>query len=101
MSEKVIGKVSQVLGPVVDVDFHENNYLPAIHNALKIKKSGHEVTLEVVFHLGDGRVRTISMDTTDGLVRGDEVLDTGAAITVPTGEAVLGRIMNVVGKPVD
>ena len=102
MSEKIIGKVSQVLGPVVDVDFAEYSYLPAINTALKINKKEHEeVTLEVVSHLGDGRVRTIAMNTTDGLVRGDEVVATGAPITVPTGEAVLGRILNVVGKPVD
>ena len=102
------GKVVQVIGPVVDVEFPQGQ-LPNIYNALCIeqdedRKSGRAkigVTLEVAQHLGENRVRTVAMSTTDGLVRGMSVTDTGAAISVPVGREVLGRLMNVLGEPVD
>ncbi len=95
------GRVLQVMGPVVDVSF-EGRELPELYNAIHIKRpDGEQITCEVALHLGDDSVRTVSMHTTDGLVRGAEAIDTGAPITVPVGEAVLGRILNVVGEPVD
>nr|WP_263325267.1 F0F1 ATP synthase subunit beta [Neobacillus sp. Marseille-Q6967] len=101
------GRVVQILGPVVDVKF-ENGKLPEIHNALRIDfeaRNESEVdihlTLEVALHLGDDTVRTIAMSTTDGLVRGLEVLDTGAPISVPVGDPTLGRVFNVLGEPID
>ncbi len=99
------GIIKQVMGPVVDVEFQEGQ-LPELYNALKITNpniSDKEWNLvcEVAQHLGDNVVRTIAMDTTDGLVRGQEVIDTGDKITVPVGREVLGRIINVIGEPVD
>src|ERR1700750_1598822 len=100
------GKLLQVIGAVVDVSF-ENGELPAILNALETKnvdaKTGKEVRLvfEVAQHLGENTVRAIAMDTTEGLTRGQEVVDTGAPIRVPVGPATLGRIMNVIGEPID
>ncbi len=99
------GKVIQVIGPVVDVEF-SNGHLPEIFNALKItgkNNLGDEVvvTVEVQLLLGDNRVRTISMNATEGLARGMKVVDTGSAIKVPVGESTLGRIFNVLGEPVD
>ncbi len=99
------GRIVQVMGPVVDVAF-EKDKVPAIYNALKITNPSisdkeWNLVVEVAQHLGDGVVRTIAMDTTDGLVRGQEVLDTGEPITVPVGREVLGRILNVIGEPVD
>jgi len=99
------GKIIQVMGPVVDVSF-EDGVLPALYNAINIERTGESgetetLVCEVALHLGDNAVRSIAMHTTDGLVRGMEVLDTGAPITVPVGEEVLGRILNVVGDPVD
>jgi F-type H+-transporting ATPase subunit beta len=99
MSKNVVGRVSQVLGAVVDVQFDGD--LPAILNALTVKIGGVDVVLEVAQQLGENTVRTIAMDTTDGLVRGAEVTDTGAPITVPVGPGTLGRIINVIGQPVD
>ena len=100
-----IGKIVQVIGPVVDVDFSNASQLPAIYNALEInyKLSGKDARLvcEVQQHLGDGWVRSVAMTTTEGLQRGIDVKDTGAPITVPVGENVLGRIFNVTGDPVD
>ncbi len=93
------GKVVQVLGPVVDVDF--TDYLPAINEALETTIGDQRLVLEVAAQLGDNRVRTIAMDMTEGLVRGQEVKATGDAIKVPVGEEVLGRIFNVVGDTVD
>ncbi len=93
------GKVVQVLGPVVDVDF--TDYLPAINEALETKIGEQRLVLEVAAQLGDNRVRTIAMDMSEGLVRGQEVKATGDAIKVPVGEEVLGRIFNVVGDTVD
>jgi F-type H+-transporting ATPase subunit beta len=97
----VEGKVIQVIGPTVDVVFPEGQ-LPAIHNALKITRKGHpDLVLEVQMHLGENKVRTVAMDSTDGLVRAEKVIDTTEPITVPVGEKVLGRIINVIGEPID
>jgi F-type H+-transporting ATPase subunit beta len=93
------GKVTQVIGAVVDVQFGDD--LPAILNALETDNHGKKLILEVAQHLGENTVRTIAMDATEGLVRGQEVTDTGAPISVPVGNATLGRIINVVGEPVD
>jgi F-type H+-transporting ATPase subunit beta len=101
------GKISQVIGAVVDVEFEEK--MPEILNALKIEQKGDpakgtldfDITLEVALHLGDGKVRTVAMQATDGLVRGMAVVDTGLPITVPVGTGALGRILNVVGDPID
>ena len=95
----VVGHITQIIGAVVDVQF--DGHLPKILNALETENLGHRLVLEVAQHLGENTVRTIAMDTTDGLVRGQEVVDTGAPISVPVGEATLGRIMNVIGEPVD
>ena len=93
------GRVSQVIGAVVDVEFDGD--LPAILNALETDNNGNRLLLEVAQHLGESTVRTIAMDSTEGLVRGQSVADTGAPITVPVGPATLGRIMNVIGEPID
>jgi len=93
------GKVSQVMGAVVDVQFDE--HLPAILNSLETENQGNRLVLEVSQHLGENTVRTIAMDATEGLVRGQAVTDTGEPIKVPVGEGTLGRIMNVIGEPVD
>ena len=93
------GKITQVIGAVVDVKFDGD--LPAILNALHCDLSDRLLVLEVAQHLGESTVRTIAMDTTEGLVRGQEVSDTGAAISVPVGPETLGRIMNVIGEPID
>ncbi len=97
------GHVKQVIGPVVDVSFsHEGSKLPEILNALEIKRPNGEVlVLEVQQHLGEDSVRTIAMDSTDGLTRGTEVVDTGKNIAMPTGDAIKGRLFNVVGDPID
>ncbi len=93
------GKIRQVTGAVVDVQFE--GHLPAILNALETNNQGNRLVLEVAQHLGENTVRTIAMDSTEGLVRGQEVKDTGQPIVVPVGDATLGRIMNVIGQPVD
>ncbi|MCM2562664.1 F0F1 ATP synthase subunit beta [Lutimaribacter sp. EGI FJ00015] len=93
------GKITQVIGAVVDVQF--SDHLPEILNALETDNNGKRLVLEVAQHLGEGTVRTIAMDATEGLVRGQEVTDTDAPITVPVGTATLGRILNVTGDPVD
>ncbi|MDX1388239.1 MAG: F0F1 ATP synthase subunit beta, partial [Acidobacteriota bacterium] len=101
-----IGKIVQVIGPVIDVEFAEE-HLPPIYNAIRIHDEGKEtgfpidVIAEVEQHLGEGRVRTVAMEPTEGLVRGMAAEDTGQPITVPVGEATLGRVINVVGKPAD
>ena len=100
MADRRIGKVRQVTGAVVDVQF-EAGQLPAILNSLETTNQGSRLVLEVAQHLGESTVRTIAMDSTEGLVRGQDVVDTGDSITVPVGEETLGRIMNVVGDPVD
>lgn len=104
MSENV-GVIKQVMGPVVDVEFESGN-LPAIYNALKvtnkqISDKEWNLTIETASHLGNNMVRCISMDSTDGLARGQKVLDTGKAIQAPVGREVLGRIINVIGEPID
>ncbi len=93
------GRVAQVIGAVVDVEF--DGELPNIYNALETINNGNRLVLEVATHLGENTVRTIAMDATDGLVRGQEVSDTGAPIAVPVGEETLGRILNVIGEPID
>jgi F-type H+-transporting ATPase subunit beta len=93
------GRVTQVIGAVVDVQF--DDHLPAILNALETKNGNNRLVLEVAQHLGENTVRTIAMDISEGLVRGQEVSDTGEPISVPVGEGTLGRIMNVIGEPVD
>jgi len=95
-----VGRVTQVIGAVVDVAFEEGQ-LPLILNALETDNNGNRLVLEVAQHLGENSVRTIAMDSTEGLVRGQPVTDTGAPITVPVGDETLGRIMNVIGEPVD
>src|ERR1700729_3456080 len=94
-----VGRITQVIGAVVDVHF--DDHLPAILNALETKNQGNRLVLEVAQHLGESTVRTIAMDTTEGLVRGQEVTDTGQPISVPVGAGTLGRIINVIGEPVD
>src|SRR6201998_1903122 len=108
MAEKyaAVGHVVQVIGPVLDVQF-EGGHLPAIFNAVRITSEGYnipeplDVIVEVQQHLGEGRVRAVAMEPTEGMVRGMKAYDTGAGITVPGGRAPLGRVMNVLGKPVD
>jgi len=99
MATNVIGRVRQVMGAVVDVQF--DGHLPAILNALETKNRGSRLVLEVAQHLGEHSVRTVAMDSTEGLVRGQEVSDTGEPIAVPVGDGTLGRIINVIGEPVD
>jgi len=100
------GRVVQIIGPVVDVEFSED-YLPPIYEALRITSEGFNVPdpinviAEVQQHLGEGRVRAVSMLPTDGMVRGMKAIDTGGPISVPVGEGTLGRVMNVIGEPVD
>ncbi len=106
MSEQRIGKVTQVLGAVIDIEFPEAGGLPAIYNALvtsnpSIDDQADNLVLEVAQHLGDNCVRCIAMDSTDGLKRGQEVRDTGEPICIPVGEKTLGRILDVVGRPID
>src|ERR671911_85639 len=100
-----MGRITQVLGAVIDVEF-SNSSLPSIYNALKVSNPAIDqeqwnLVLEVAQHLGENTVRCIAMDTTEGLVRGMDVMDTGTGITVPVGEETLGRILNVIGEPVD
>ncbi len=97
MSKK--GKITQIIGAVVDVNFESD--LPEIYTALEVNNSGNKLILEVAQHLGENDVRTIAMDATEGLKRGDEVINTGAPISVPVGPETLGRIINVVGESID
>src|SRR3546814_261709 len=99
MAVNLVGKVTQVMGPVVDVQFSGD--LPPILNALETSNNGKRLVLEVGQHLGQNVVRTIAMDATEGLVRGQDVTDTGSPITVPVGPEMLGRIINVIGEPID
>ncbi|GGG46194.1 F0F1 ATP synthase subunit beta [Chelatococcus composti] len=98
-SDKAVGRITQVIGAVVDVQF--DGHLPEILNALETTNQGNRLVLEVAQQLGENTVRCIAMDTSEGLVRGQEVRDTGAPIKVPVGDGTLGRIMNVIGEPVD
>src|SRR6195952_3989615 len=99
MASNIVGRVTQILGAVVDVQF--DGELPFIQNALLSKIEDRTLTLEVAQELGERTVRCIAMDSTDGMVRGQEVVDTGAPITVPVGPGTLGRILNVIGDPID
>src|SRR5215213_5166585 len=99
-----IGRITQVIGSTFDVEFEESN-LPAIYNAVKIV-SDHKgvkinLTGEVQQHLGGGRVRCVALGSTDGLIRGQDVVDTGAPVSVPVGQATLGRVFNLLGEPID
>ena len=98
-AKKTTGKISQVIGAVVDVHFDGD--LPPILNALEVEGTQHRLVLEVAQHLGGNNVRTIALDSTEGLVRGQGVLDTGSPILVPVGPETLGRIINVIGEPID
>ncbi len=106
MPEQKVGRVIQVIGPAVDIQFEEG-HLPAIYNAIRIVDNGElgkvpiDVVVEVANHIGEGQVRTIAMKPTDGMVRGMKAIDTGGSITVPVGNETLGRILNVLGEPVD
>ena len=103
---RAVGKVVQIIGPVLDVEFEEG-HLPPIYQALRVVSDGFDVPTpidviaEVQQHLGEGRVRTVSMTPTDGMVRGMKAIDTGGPITMPVGEGTLGRVLNVIGEPVD
>jgi F-type H+-transporting ATPase subunit beta len=99
VSTNITGRVTQVIGAVVDVQF--DNALPAILNALETRNQNNRLILEVAQHLGENTIRAIAMDSTEGLVRGQEVTDTGRAIAVPVGPGTLGRILNVIGEPID
>ncbi|HAH10058.1 MAG TPA: F0F1 ATP synthase subunit beta, partial [Alphaproteobacteria bacterium] len=99
VSTNITGKITQVIGAVVDVRF--DGQMPAILNALETQNQSNRLVLEVAQHLGENTVRTIAMDSTEGLVRGQEVKDTGRAIAVPVGPGTLGRILNVIGEPID
>src|ERR1700759_2212200 len=97
-----IGKISRIIGPVVDVSFSDNGHLPKIYNALEVTKTtGQKVVLEVQQHLGEDRVRAIAMDSTDGLLRGMDVIDMESAIRMPVGDDIKGRVFNVVGDAID
>src|SRR6266404_1927091 len=93
------GKIKKIIGPVVDVEFGET--LPDIYTALFVMNGDKKIVIEVEQHLGNGVVRTVAMDTTDGLARGMEVTNTGSPISVPVGAATLGRIFNVLGEAID
>src|SRR5271154_807945 len=99
MPRNSIGTITQIIGAVVDVHF--DGELPAILSALRVDDAGRTLVLEVAQQLGENIVRTIAMDTTDGLVRGTQAVDTGEPIMMPVGPETLGRILNVIGEPVD
>jgi len=102
MSQKVVGKISQIIGPVVDVTFDQNVLLPDIYEALEVKRlDGTTLVLESQQDIGESTVRTVAMDSTDGLRRGMEVLSTGSPISMPVGEQVYGRLFNVIGEAID
>src|SRR5215216_4761652 len=104
MTGSNIGRITQVIGSTFDAEFEENE-LPAIYNAVKIDsdKKGVQINLtgEVQQHLGGGRVRCVALGSTDGLIRGQDVRDTGAPVSVPVGEGTLGRVFNLLGDPID
>src|SRR5437667_2924310 len=95
-----VGKVVQVIGPVLDVEF-EPEQLPELYNAVTVNIDSRQLVAEVEQHIGRNQVRAVAMSSTDGVVRGMEVVDTGKPITVPVGKPALGRILNVIGEPVD
>ena len=99
---KVTGKVAQIIGPVIDVEFESGTVIPKIYDSLEIANAdGTKLVLEVQSHVGENTVRTISMDSTDGLSRGVEAVATGSSIQMPIGEDVYGRLFNVIGDPID
>src|SRR5438093_3684267 len=98
-NDQNVGRIVEIKGVVIDAVF--TGHLPAIYNALEIASDGGVIVAEVQQHLGDDRVRAVAMDTTDGLPRGIDVVDTGKPISVPVGDQTLGRVWNVVGDPVD
>lgn len=98
--EKNIGEIVQVIGPVVDIRFEEDN-LPELLNAIEIEKDDEKIIVEVAHHVGDDTVRCVSMDSTDGLIRGMKAVDTGGPITIPVGKETLGRLFNVLGETID
>ena len=100
MSKQNIGKVVQVIGPVLDIRF-EDGQLPELLNAIEIQSGDRKIVAEVAQHIGDNVARCISMNATDGMVRGDKAVDTGGPITVPVGEGCLGRVFNLLGEPID
>ena len=100
MPEQTIGHVVQVMGPVLDIRFPENR-LPALNNAIRLDNRGEPLMAEVAQQIGDNVVRCIAMSSTDGMVRGDQAVDTGGPITVPVGEKCLGRVFNLLGQPID
>ena len=100
MSKNLYGRVIQVLGPVVDIRF-EDNSLPELYNAIEIKLNETILVVEVAQHIGDDVVRCIAMGPTEGLIRGVEAYNTGAPIKVPVGDEILGRMFNVLGRPID
>src|SRR3954447_23818050 len=101
---KNIGRITQIIGSTFDVEFEES-HLPAIYNAVKIQSETKgvkiDLTGEVQQHLGGGRVRCVALGSTDGLIRGEKVIDTGAPVSVPVGDATLGRVFNLLGEPID
>ena len=99
---KITGKVAQIIGPVIDVEFESGTEIPKIYDSLEIEKAdGTTLVLEVQSHIGENTVRTISMDSTDGLSRGVDATATGSAIQMPIGEDVYGRLFNVIGDAID
>src|SRR5690606_41164075 len=98
---QVTGKVAQIIGPVVDVAFENGTELPKIYDSLEVNFNGNKLVLEVQSHIGENMVRTISMDSTDGLSRGVDAIATGAPIQMPIGEDVYGRLFNVIGDAID
>ena len=100
MSEQHIGKVIQITGPVLDIRFPDGQ-VPALLNAIEIEHDGQKIVVEVAQEIGDNVVRCIAMNSTDGLVRGMDAVDTGAPISVPVGQQCLGRVFNLLGEPVD
>ncbi|MFK5982124.1 MAG: F0F1 ATP synthase subunit beta, partial [Flavobacteriaceae bacterium] len=98
---KVTGKVAQIIGPVVDVEFANGSELPKIYDSLEVNNNGRLLILEVQSHIGENTVRTISMDTTDGLSRGVDAVATGSAIQMPVGDDIYGRLFNVIGDSID
>ena len=104
---QIIGHISKIIGPVIDVYFdtkglEAEKVLPKIHDALVVKRTdGRDLIIEVQQHIGEDTVRTVAMDNTEGLQRGLEVLPTGAPISMPSGEQIKGRMLNVIGQPID